>query len=35
MGGPGLKEFVKQYFPQIGQQGMIGDLRYSGARKSH
>jgi len=30
MGGPGLDEFVKQYFPQIRKQGMIIDVRYNG-----
>ncbi len=30
MGGPGLNEFVKQYFPQIRKQGMIIDIRYNG-----
>ena len=30
MGGPGLDEFVKQYFPQIRKQGMILDVRYNG-----
>ena len=30
MGGPGLNQFVKQYFPQIRKQGMIIDVRYNG-----
>jgi tricorn protease len=30
MGGPGLDEFVKQYFPQIRKSGMILDVRYNG-----
>ena len=30
MGGPGLNEFVKQYFPQIRKQGLIIDVRYNG-----
>jgi len=30
MGGPGLNEFVKQWFPQIRKQGMIIDVRYNG-----
>ena len=30
MGGPGLSEFVKQYFPQIRKEGMIIDVRYNG-----
>jgi tricorn protease len=30
MGGPGLNEFVKQYFPQIRKQGIIFDVRYNG-----
>jgi tricorn protease len=30
MGGEGLNEFVKQYFPQIRKQGMIIDVRYNG-----
>ena len=30
MGGAGLNEFVKQYFPQIRKQGMIIDVRYNG-----
>jgi tricorn protease len=30
MGGPGLDEFVKQYFPQIRKEGMILDVRYNG-----
>jgi tricorn protease len=30
MGGPGLNEFVKQYFPQIRKEGMIIDVRYNG-----
>jgi tricorn protease len=30
MGGPGLNEFVKQWFPQIRKQGMIFDVRYNG-----
>jgi tricorn protease len=30
MGGPGLSQFVKQYFPQIRKQGMIVDIRYNG-----
>jgi tricorn protease len=30
MGGPGLDEFVKQYFPQIRKQGLIIDVRYNG-----
>jgi tricorn protease len=30
MGGPGLNEFVKQFFPQIRKQGLIIDVRYNG-----
>ncbi len=30
MGGSGLNQFVKQYFPQIRKQGMIIDVRYNG-----
>jgi len=30
MGGDGLNEFVKQYFPQIRKQGLIFDVRYNG-----
>jgi tricorn protease len=30
MGGPGLNEFVKQYFPQIRKEGMIIDVRFNG-----
>ena len=30
MGGPGLNQFVKQWFPQIRKQGMIIDVRYNG-----
>jgi tricorn protease len=30
MGGDGLSEFVKQYFPQIRKEGMIIDVRYNG-----
>ncbi len=30
MGGAGLDEFVKQYFPQIRKQGLIIDIRYNG-----
>ncbi len=30
MGGPGLNQFVKQFFPQIRKQGMIIDVRYNG-----
>jgi tricorn protease len=30
MGGPGLNEFVKQYFPQIRKEGLIIDVRYNG-----
>ena len=30
MGGPGLDEFVKQYFPQIRKQGLVIDVRYNG-----
>jgi len=30
MGGDGLNEFVKQYFPQIRKEGMIIDVRYNG-----
>lgn len=30
MGGPGLNQFVKQWFPQIRKQGMIVDVRYNG-----
>jgi tricorn protease len=30
MGGPGLNEFVKQYFPQIRKEGIIFDVRYNG-----
>ncbi|HEX5425443.1 MAG TPA: PDZ domain-containing protein [Candidatus Acidoferrales bacterium] len=30
MEGPGLNEFVKQYFPQIRKQGIIFDVRYNG-----
>jgi tricorn protease len=30
MGGPGLNEFVKQFFPQIRKEGIIIDVRYNG-----
>ena len=30
MGGDGLNEFVKQFFPQIRKEGMIIDVRYNG-----
>ena len=30
MGGDGLNEFVKQYFPQIRKEGLIIDVRYNG-----
>jgi len=30
MGGSGLNEFVKQYFPQIRKEGLIFDVRYNG-----
>jgi tricorn protease len=30
MGGEGLNEFVKQYFPEIRKEGMIIDVRYNG-----
>ena len=30
MGGDGLNEFVKQFFPQIRKQGLIIDVRYNG-----
>jgi tricorn protease len=30
MGGEGLNQFVKQYFPQIRKQGIIFDVRYNG-----
>ena len=30
MGGDGLNQFVKQYFPQIRKQGLIIDVRYNG-----
>jgi len=30
MGGAGLNEFVKQYFPQIRKEGIIFDVRYNG-----
>ena len=30
MGGPGLNEFVKQFFPQIRKEGLIIDVRYNG-----
>jgi tricorn protease len=30
MGGEGLNQFVKQYFPQIRKEGMIIDVRYNG-----
>jgi tricorn protease len=30
LGGPGLNEFVKQYFPQKRKEGMIIDVRYNG-----
>ena len=30
MGGAGLSEFVKQYFPQIRKEGLIIDVRYNG-----
>ena len=30
MGGPGLNDFVKEWFPQIRKQGMIIDVRYNG-----
>ena len=30
MGGPGLNEFVKQFFPQVRKEGLIIDVRYNG-----
>ena len=30
MGGDGLNEFVRQYFPQVRKQGIIFDVRYNG-----
>jgi tricorn protease len=30
MGGSGLSEFVKQFFPQIRKEGIIFDVRYNG-----
>ena len=30
MGGPGLNEFVRQWFPQVRKQGMVIDVRYNG-----
>jgi tricorn protease len=30
MGGAGLSEFVKQFFPQIRKEGIIFDVRYNG-----
>jgi len=30
MGGGGLNEFVKQFFPQIRKEGLIFDVRYNG-----
>jgi tricorn protease len=30
MGGGGLNEFVKQFFPQIRKEGLIVDVRYNG-----
>ncbi|MFZ3264898.1 MAG: PDZ domain-containing protein [Terriglobales bacterium] len=30
MGGEGLNEFVRQYFPQIRKEGIIFDVRYNG-----
>jgi len=30
MGGNGLNEFVKQFFPQIRKEGLIIDVRYNG-----
>jgi len=30
MGGDGLNEFVKQFFPQIRKEGLIIDVRYNG-----
>ncbi|HEY7096133.1 MAG TPA: PDZ domain-containing protein [Terriglobales bacterium] len=30
MGGPGLDQFMRQYFPQIRKQGIIFDVRYNG-----
>ncbi|HZQ25510.1 MAG TPA: PDZ domain-containing protein [Terriglobales bacterium] len=30
MGGDGLNQFVKQFFPQIRKQGLIIDVRYNG-----
>jgi len=30
MGGEGLDEFVKQFFPQIRKEGLIIDVRYNG-----
>ena len=30
MGGSGLNEFVKQFFPQIRKEGIIFDVRYNG-----
>jgi tricorn protease len=30
MGGEGLNQFVKQYFPQIRKEGLIIDVRYNG-----
>ena len=30
MGDDGLKQFVKQFFPQVRKEGMIFDVRYNG-----
>ena len=30
MGGEGLNEFVKQFFPQVRKEGLIIDVRYNG-----
>jgi tricorn protease len=30
MGGPGLQEFIRQYYPQIRKQGLVVDVRYNG-----
>jgi tricorn protease len=30
MGGEGLNEFVKQFFPQIRKEGLVIDVRYNG-----
>jgi tricorn protease len=30
MGGEGLNEFVKQFFPQVRKEGLIFDVRYNG-----